>query len=71
VSSLGLAVRSSTDSADVHRTLADQADVRRQSLSSVSVDEELVRLIQFQSAYRAAARVVSTADEMMETVLAI
>lgn len=71
VSSLGLAVRSSSDAAEVHRTLADQADVRRQSLSSVSVDEELVRLIQYQSAYRAAARVVSAADEMLQTLLGI
>jgi len=71
VSALGLAVRSSTDSAQVHRTLADQADVRRQSLGSVSVDEELVRLIQYQSAYRAAARVVSAADELLQSLLNI
>lgn len=71
VSSLGIAVRSSTDAADVHRILTDQADVRRQSVSGVSVDEELVRLIQYQSAYQAAARVVSAADEMLQSLLGI
>lgn len=71
VSSIGLAVRSSTDAAEVHQTLADQADVRRQSLSSVSVDEELVQLIQFQSAYQASARMVTAADEMLQTILGI
>ncbi len=71
VSALGLAVRSSSDAAEVHETLAGHADTRRQSVSSVSVDEEMVRLIQFQSAYRAAARVVSAADEMLQTLLAL
>ena len=71
VSSIGLAVRSSTDAADVHQTLADQADVRRMSLSGVSVDEELVQMIQFQTAYQAAARVVTAADEMLQSLLGI
>ena len=71
VSSIGLAVRSSTDAAEVHQTLADQADVRRQSLGSVSVDEELVQLIQFQSAYQASERVISAADEMLQSLLGI
>ncbi|HSW31125.1 MAG TPA: flagellar hook-associated protein FlgK [Longimicrobiales bacterium] len=71
VSRIGIAVRSSQDAAEVHRTLADQADVRRLSLSSVSVDEELVRLIQYQSAYRAAAQVVRAADEMLRSLLAV
>lgn len=71
VSSVGLAVRSSLDAADVHQTLADQADLRRQSLSGVSVDEELVQLIQFQSAYQASAKVISATDEMIQSLLAI
>jgi flagellar hook-associated protein 1 FlgK len=71
VSSIGLAVRSSTDKGEVHRTLADQADGRRMSLSGVSVDEELVQMIQFQSAYQAAARVVTAVDEMLQSLLAI
>lgn len=70
VSSIGLAVRSSSDTADVHRTLADRAETRRQSLSGVSIDEELVHMIQFQSAYQAAARVVTAADEMLQSLLA-
>jgi len=71
VSSVGLAVRSSADAAEVHQTLADQADTRRTSLSSVSIDEELVNMIQFQSGYQAAARVVTAADEMLKSLLAM
>ena len=54
---------------EVHKTLSEQADIRRSSFSGVSTDEELVRLIEFQTAYAAAARVVSAADEMLETLV--
>ncbi len=41
----------------------------RDSITSVSMDEEGVNLIKFQHAYEAAARVVSTVDQMFETIL--
>lgn len=66
---VGQGVRSSSDAAAVHGTLADQANIRRMSLSGVSVDEELVKMIEFQTAYQASARVVSTADEMLQSLL--
>lgn len=66
---IGFSVRSSLDGAEVHRTLADQADKRRSSFSGVSTDEELVHLIEFQTAYAAAARVVTVADEMLDALI--
>ena len=41
----------------------------RESVSGVSLDEEMINLIKFQNAYSAAAKLVSTADEMIQTVL--
>jgi flagellar hook-associated protein 1 FlgK len=41
----------------------------RESISGVSIDEEMVNLVKFQNAYQAAAKLISTADEMMQTVL--
>ncbi len=69
VSDVGFSVRSSLDSVEVHKTLSEQADVRRQSFSGVSTDEELVKLIEFQTAYSAAARVVTVADELLDTLV--
>jgi len=66
---VGFSVRSSLDSVEVHQTLSEQADVRRQSFSGVSTDEELVKLIEFQTAYSAAARVITVADELLDTLL--
>jgi flagellar hook-associated protein 1 FlgK len=66
---VGHDVRSSTSAAEAHTTLANQADIQRQAVSGVSIDEEMIRMIQFQAAYQAAARVVTTADEMIQTLL--
>jgi flagellar hook-associated protein 1 FlgK len=42
---------------------------RREALSGVSLDEEMINLVKFQNAYDAAAKLISTADELMQTVL--
>ena len=42
-----------------------------QSISKVSLDEELTNLIRYQTSYGAAAKVISTVDQMMTTLLGI
>lgn len=69
VADLGALVRSAEEAAEVHTSLANEADIRRMSVSGVSIDEEMVSLIKFQNAYSAAARVVTTVDEMLQTLL--
>ena len=41
----------------------------RTSVSGVSLDEEMVNLVQFQHAYNASAKVISTIDELLEVVI--
>lgn len=41
------------------------------NLSSVDLDEEAVSLLQHQTAYAAAAKVIQTADEMLQTLLSL
>jgi len=41
----------------------------RNTISGVSLDEEMTKLISFQRAYQAAARVIVSADAMIETLL--
>jgi len=41
----------------------------RDRISGVSLDEEMTHLIKFQHAYSAAAKLISTADEMLATLL--
>lgn len=49
--------------------LVDQVDNQRQSISGVSLDEEMTNMIRFQQAYNAAARVVTTMDDMLDKVI--
>lgn len=44
---------------------------QREQYSGVSLDEETVRLMQFQHSYQAAARVLSTLDELMQLLINI
>lgn len=47
----------------------DDAVNRRDSFSGVNVDEELAQLVVFQNSYSAAARVLTTATEMYDTLI--
>ncbi len=49
----------------------DQVKSLRESVSGVSLDEELTRLLEFQRAFEASARVITTADELFQTVLTL
>lgn len=63
--------RSASDAAEIDAAIALQSESRRQSVSGVSVDEELVRLIKFQQSYAAAARLISIAESMSQSLLDI
>ena len=43
----------------------------RDSISAVSLDEEMTNLMKFQHAYTAAAKLISVADEMLNTLLGV
>jgi flagellar hook-associated protein 1 FlgK len=49
--------------------LLQSADGRRQSMNSVSLDEEMTNMIQFQHAYNAAARMITVTDEMLDKII--
>lgn len=66
---VAFATRSVSDRSEIDGAIADQSDTRRQSVSGVSVDEELVRLIKYQQTYAAAAKLISTADRMSQALL--
>ncbi|GAB2545201.1 flagellar hook-associated protein FlgK [Gracilibacillus alcaliphilus] len=49
--------------------LRQQVEETRHSISSVSLDEEMTNLIQFQHAYNAAARSMTAVDEMLDRII--
>ena len=51
------------------QTLTHQVDGAREQLSGVSLDEEMVTMLQAQRAYEAAARVMTTVDSVLDTLI--
>ncbi|HBQ25211.1 MAG TPA: flagellar hook-associated protein FlgK [Syntrophomonas sp.] len=49
--------------------LLNELENKRQSISGVSLDEEMTNMIRFQHAYNAAARFITSIDEAMEVVI--
>ena len=49
--------------------LSQTVENNRQSVSSVSLDEEMTNIIKFQHAYNAAARQITVVDEMLDKII--
>jgi flagellar hook-associated protein 1 FlgK len=66
---VGSQISSATSSAQVQTQAVSQAQALRQQVSGVSLDEEATRLIQLQTAYQAASKVVTVIDELTQTLI--
>jgi len=52
-------------------TLASDLDDQQQAISGVNLDEEMTNIIKYQHAYTAAAKLITTADAMFQTLLGL
>ncbi len=71
VSDVGWFVSQAKVNMDHQSTVSLQLATYREEVSGVSMDEEMVNMVQFQSAYNAAAKMVSTVDEMLDALIAM
>ena len=55
----------------INKTVLDGLNTSRDQLSGVSLDEEAANMMTFQSSYNAAARLMTTLNDTLETLLAI
>jgi flagellar hook-associated protein 1 FlgK len=69
VADVGFAVQEANMNYDNQSAILDQLNSYRESVSGVSLDEEMVNLIKFQHAYEAAAKLISTVDELLTNLL--
>ena len=56
---------------DAKQAEKDQVTSLRESVSGVNLDEELTKLLEFQRAFQASARLITTGDQLFQTVLGL
>ena len=66
-----MGVKSQSFRKDMENTqvLVDSVQYNRQSVSGVSLDEEMTNMISFQHAYNASARMITVIDEMLDKII--
>ncbi len=71
VSKVGADTRTAHTNAEYNTALANDLNAQQQAVSGVNLDEEMANLIKFQHSYTAAAKLITTADEMLQTLLGL
>lgn len=71
VGSLGLESKQAMDRFETAEGLLQSLETRRQEISGVSMEEEVINLTRLQRSYEAASRVVKVVDELLETLLSL
>ncbi|HHU22242.1 MAG TPA: flagellar hook-associated protein FlgK [Clostridiales bacterium] len=69
VGHLAIAIDSSRSILDTRESLINSVDRQRTSISGVDLDEEATNLIVFQQSFDACARIITTIDEMLNTMI--
>ena len=71
VNKVGVDAQSSNSSLTVADSLLDQRVSEQQSISGVNLDEENIDLLQFEEQYQAASQLITVANELFDTILAL
>ena len=71
VSSMGISSSEFHQRQDFGEVMVQQLTEKRDSISGVSIDEEMVNLMLFQQAYTAASKLITTVDEMLTTLMGV
>lgn len=71
VSNIGVKTKQADFASEANRVLNERAISANQEVSGVNLDEEAADLLKFQQAYQATARIISTADQLFQTLLSV
>jgi flagellar hook-associated protein 1 FlgK len=69
ITSLGVSAAVSSRNVGIQAVITSQVDDDRESVSGVSLDEEMTNMLAYQHGYQAAARMVTTVDEMLDVLI--
>jgi flagellar hook-associated protein 1 FlgK len=68
---VGISTNTAISHNDTVTAQFNAAELEYNSVSKVSIDEEMTNLIKYQTSYGAAAKVITTVDQMMQTLLGL
>lgn len=71
VGNLGIEINRVEHSKDANDIVVADLQAQREAASGVSLDEEAINLMKWQSNFTASSKVITTVDEMLETVLSL
>ena len=71
VAQVGIDVQNAANNEKFNNTILTQYTQSKESVSGVTLDEEMSDLLKYQYAYQAAAKLISICDEMMQTLLSV
>jgi flagellar hook-associated protein 1 FlgK len=71
ITGLGTALNSVNTQIDDQTAVQSMLQTQRNSVSGVSVDEEMTNLVMYQRAFQASAHLVSVVDQMLQTVVTL
>jgi flagellar hook-associated protein 1 FlgK len=71
VSTAGADSQSASTYVTFENSMVNQLESQRQSTSGVNLDEEAVNMVQYQKSYEAAAKMISVASDLLDTVMGI
>jgi flagellar hook-associated protein 1 FlgK len=69
VADVGSQTHAASVSKSAQETLLKQATGAKENISGVNLDEEAANLIKFQNSYQAAAKAVSVANSLFDTLI--
>jgi flagellar hook-associated protein 1 FlgK len=69
VSQLGAQLANANDQVTNQQTVAGMLANQRDSISGVSMEEEMTNLVTFQRAYQASAQIMATVNQMLQTLV--
>jgi flagellar hook-associated protein 1 len=69
IAKLGTEGREAIQETETRKLLMTEYENLRQSVSGVSLDEEMANMVQFQQSYNASARMINVQNEMLDTIV--
>ena len=71
ITEVGVNANANEQLLEVEEAFVNEFEARRQEVSGVNLDEEVTNLVMYQRAFEASARIITVADRMLETLVAM